>query len=465
MRPTHPFLTAAFVFFTAYTLLYLIQWIASLAISLQRLSSFSARKQQLHRIFPDSIAEKFPVTVIVPAYNESACIVETVQTLLQEDYPHLEIIVVDDGSRDTTAARLIDTFQMKSCPYVYNQTLDTQAIIGHYRQSIGDKQLVLIRKANGGKSDALNCGLNFCRTPYCVIVDADTQLQTGALRIMSSRFALDDRTTVCAGAVGTRLHSQDTFHSLRFFQKLLVLFQHIEYYRTFYMQRILFDQINANVIVSGAFAMFDRDLIVQAGGYRRSTIGEDMELTMRLHAFCLSQNRPYRIAYAPEARCDTQVPYHYRDYIRQRRRWHIGMIQSLKQHLYMIGSRSYGLVGTLSVLYTIVYELLSPLIELCGLVLLLVSAHLHVLNFAFAVRLTLLYILFSLLTQAVLLTALSVYGVEPLRLRDGLQLLGAALLEVFFFHPLNVLTKLFAFVTYRRHKADWNHIRRFREKA
>ena len=323
------FVRATYPFFLVYTLLYLLQWVIGTLISLRRLSRFPDNQMAISRFFTDTLAKDYPVSVIVPAYNEQSCICDTIDSLLASDYPHVDIIVVDDGSRDSTASRVIRQYRLKKASCDYPRTLVTQPVLGHYQRRINGKTLTLIQKQNGGKSDALNCGLNFCTTPYCVIVDADTQVRPDALRMMAAHFFMDKRTVVCAGAVGTLLHANDLRKTLPFRRRLLVKFQHIEYYRTFYMQRILFDHINANVIVSGAFAMFDKDTVLHAGGYRTNTIGEDMELTMRLHAYCLSQNRPYRIIYAPEARCDTQVPFRYHDYFRQRRRWHIGMIQSL----------------------------------------------------------------------------------------------------------------------------------------
>ena len=459
------FVRATYPFFLVYTLVYLLQWVIGTFVSLRRLSRFPENQQAIPRFFTDALASQYPVSVIVPAYNEQSCICDTIDSLLKEDYPGLEIIVVDDGSADSTASRVVRQYRLKKTDCDPSRPLETQPVLSCYSRALQGKNLTLICKKNGGKSDALNCGLNYCPTPYCVIVDADTQVRTGALRIMAAHFFMDKRTIVCAGAVGTLLHTNDLHKTLPFYRRLLVKFQHIEYYRTFYMQRLLFDHVNANVIVSGAFAMFDRDLVLHAGGYRTNTIGEDMELTMRLHAYCLSQNRPYRIIYAPEARCDTQVPFRYHDYFRQRRRWHIGMIQSLKHHLYMIGSHYYGWVGVLSVLFTMVYELLSPFVELFGLVILILSAWLGMLNPGFACGLMLLYVALSLLTQSILLSTLRTYQVEPMRNRRHFQLILTAASECIIFHPINIVIKLVTFLTYRQHKSTWTHILRVRENS
>ena len=455
---------ASFWFFLAYTLIYMLQWLVSMAVAVNRLSRCEENLQHVRRIFSDEIVRKVPISVVVPAHNEASCICDTVESLLASDYPNLEIVVVDDGSTDGTSDMVTRKYALKQDPLPQDRLpLDTQPLLECRSRTLDDRRLLLLRKKNGGKGDALNCGLNHAGSPYCVIVDADTQVRTDALRIMVSKFLMDRKTVVCAGAVGTMLHRDDTYRSLTLPRKLLVLFQRMEYYRTFYMHRILYDYLNANVIVSGAFAMFRRDLLIGCGGYRTGTVGEDMELTMRLHAFCMSQKMPYKIAYVPEARCDTQVPFRYRDYFHQRRRWHIGLTQSLSQHLYMIGHHYYGWVGILSVIFTALYELASPFIEVVGVSVLVGAGFYRMLDFQTAVSIIVVYLLLALLTQSLLLTTLRVYHVEPMSVRKHLQLLLVAATEFFLFHPINVIVKLTTMLTYSRYQNVWSHIQRIHE--
>ena len=225
----------------------------------------------------------------------------------------------------------------------------------------------------------------------------------------------------------------------------------------------MYDRLNANVIVSGAFAMFDRELVLRVGGYRTDTIGEDMELTMRLHAFCLSQQQDYRIAYVPEAQCDTQLPFRYRDYFHQRRRWHIGLTQSLASHFYMIGRRYYGWVGVLSVLFTLVYEFLAPFIEVFGSVIVVLAAVAEIYNMTSALQVTASYLVLSLLTQLMLMAALKIYQVEKISTGEMLRLVLAASTEFLVFHPINLTVKLMSFFSYRKYRKTWTHVQRIRE--
>ena len=453
-------LNILFLFFLIYTVIFIVQWMISFCMSIYRMEEYRERKSIVESVFDDKIAAKLPVSIIIPAYNEQACICDTIESLLEEDYPNLEIIVVDDGSKDDTVKTVVEQYDMNKTKLVKKHHLATKKVREYYKKTISGKTSKFVSKRNGGKSDALNCGLNICTSPYCVILDADTKVQKGSIRNMRFQFIIHDEMIVCAGVVGNGMYQNPVYKRLNWAQKALVLFQQLEYFRTFYMQRGLFDKLNANVVVSGAFAMFDAELLVEAGGYKRKTIGEDMEITMRLHAFCKSQNRSYRIGYIPEVKCDTQVPFRYKDYYNQRRRWHIGMIQSLKEHQYMLGSVNYGYAGFVASTFIIFYELWSPIIEVIGVIVLLLSVATGILHTSFVIKLTLMYILLSAVTQAILVNALNRYEVEHISVMHRVRLFFISLMEIIVFHPLNILIKLNASITSGRHKKTWKHIER-----
>lgn len=446
-----------FILFFLYTLIYFCQWFLGLFISTYRLSDSKKKKIYIKRLFPDHIVSGVTVSVIVPAYNEAVCICDTIDYLLGEDYPNLEIIVINDGSTDNTKELLVETYGMEKEKLSYSQEIATKPVKSCYSKKFTNKTIRLICKENGGKSDALNCGLNLCNSHLCVIVDADTRVHKGSIRIMASHFIMDDRVIVCAGAISG---SNKDYQNLSVFQRMLVLFQKLEYYRTFYLQRVMFDRLNANIIVSGAFAMFRTDLIKSIGGYKADTIGEDMELSMRLHAFCASQRKDYRIAYALEAKCITQFPFTYKDFYRQRLRWHIGMIQSMISHSYMLGKLFYGWVGIISGTYFFLYELFSPFIEIIGLLTLLIANLLDILNPEFTLLAMLTYSIFVILMQAVHIKIIDIYKIERVCITQQLLLLLISIVEIIFFHPLNVVIKFMAFLKCKRHKKTWAHIQR-----
>lgn len=447
-----------FVLFFVYTVIFLCQMGISLCISIYRLEKYKENKTLNRKLLPTAFAKQIPVSVIIPAYNEAACITETIDALFEEDYPNLEIIVVDDGSNDNTESLVVKRYGLIEEPVLSKYELKTESVLCQYRKVFGKKTLIFVRKKNGGKSDALNCGLNICHRPYCVMLDADTKVQRGSIRIMINCFLMNPKTIVCAGAVGSE--NLKNYPKLSFFRKALVVFQILEYYRTFYMQRIMFDNINANIIVSGAFAMFDADLVKRVGGYQVNTIGEDMELTMRLHAFCASQGKEYHIAYAPEAKCITQLPFTYKDYYRQRRRWHIGLLQSMKFHKYMLGNGNYGWAGIMSGTFFILYELLAPFLEVVGVVTLIAANLLDILNLPFTIQATIMYALIIIWIQAILVIAVNRYKVEPISGKQRGLLFLISIFEMVFFHPFNIVIKIIATVMSYRHRKSWEHIQR-----
>ena len=443
-----------------YTFFFISLWIMSLFVSSIRLSEHTNRRRLVKMVIPNELAKKYPVRVIIPAYNESNCINDTIGALLNEDYPALNILVVNDGSTDNTTNAVVKKWKLKKKDINYNKQLVTKDVKSCYKREINGKTVMLINKENGGKADSLNCGLNFCDTPYCVVVDADTQVEKGSIRAMVATFLKDDKTVVCAGVVDSSMYGTAKYKGIPFMSKALVLFQQLEYYRTFYMQRILFDRLNANVVVSGAFAMFDTDLIKAIGGYRVGTIGEDMELTMRIHAFCTSQGRKYRIAYDPEIKCKTQMPFRYSDFFQQRRRWHIGMIQSLRAHNYMIGNHRYGWAGIISGTYILLYELFAPFIELIGGLNILLSLIWGNVSPTFTLSIIAVYAWFAFFTQLNLVLMLKVYNVEKLTIKEMIWLTAVSFVEPIIFHPLNIFIKLQATVQSNKRGSTWKHIER-----
>ena len=446
-----------FVFFLLYTCFYILQWLSGLFVASDRLAKSNDRKKIISYIYPKEFFKQHPLSVLIPAYNEEACIVETVLSLCNQEYPGLSIIVVDDGSKDDTSERMISYFQMKPSSCSIEQTIPTEKIHSVFEASYQSHSILLIQKDNGGKSDALNCAINACKTQRCVVLDADTQVAPDALSILMVQCLNDQNIVVCAGAVSTQL---DFYQGLSFFQKALLYFQKLEYARTFYMQRILLDQMNGNIVVSGAFAMFDTAVLKAIGGYKRDTIGEDMEIAMRIHSFFASQKKSYKISYVPEAVCYTQFPFHYRDYFKQRRRWHIGMVQSMKSHRYMCGNVHYGWIGLLSGTMYMLYELYTPFIELAGLFSLMLTFMLDLLDCMFVFKITILYLFFIVVTQAVLIWILNMYDIEPFRLRTRILIIGVSVLEFFLFHPMNTIVKLIAFTSYQSQKKQWGCITR-----
>ena len=452
-----------FAVFLIYTLVFIAQWLMALVIAVYRFAQYKENCYVNKTLLSEDIMDQVGISVIIPAYNEENCIIGTVESLLNEDYSNLQIIIVDDGSKDNMKNLLIKHYDLDQYEQQTEENIKTEPIRQCYRRIVRGKEILLISKKNGGKADALNCGLNLCNRKYCVVLDADTKVQKSSLKTMCSRFLQDKDMIVCAGVVGDYIYGSDTYKKLSFIRKALVIFQQLEYYRTFYMQRIMFDKINANVVVSGAFAMFDTELVKKTGGYKVNTIGEDMEITMRLHAFCRSQKKHYHIGYIPEVKCETQVPFSYKDYYQQRRRWHIGMIQSMKEHEYMLGSLHYGGAGLISSTFLLFYELWAPFIEIIGMITIIMSLFIDIVDKEFMWKAILIYIIFAIFTQLILVYALNAYKIEKISIGNRISLIFISIFEIIFFHPFNIIIKLGASFKARKYRKTWKHLNRMNE--
>ncbi len=312
-----------------------------------------------------------PISLVVPAYNESASIITSVKAMLQLEYPQYELIVVNDGSSDDTLEKLIDEFGMQEFPEAYRARVDCKPVKGIYR-STRISNLRVVDKINGGsKADASNAGINVCRYPLVCVVDADSVLQPDSLRRVVRPF-LEDPTTVAVGGT-VRIANGCTVRQ-GFLEKVglptnfLALVQVVEYLRAFLFGRMGWSPINGLLIISGAFGLFHKETLVEAGGYNPKAVGEDMELVLRLHRLMKEKRKPYRITFVPDPVCWTDAPENYRDLKGQRVRWQNGLGQAFALNRSLLTNPRGGTVTWVAIPFYIVFELLGPILEVAGYV-------------------------------------------------------------------------------------------------
>lgn len=404
-----------------------------------------------------------PISVLVPAYNEELTILDSVQSLCKLDYPEFEVIVIDDGSRDNTAQVLIDALKLEKRDRPIRRQLLCQDAEEIY-ESVGTSvPITLVCKKNGGKGDALNMGINLAKYPYFVSLDADSVLQRDALKQLILPVLSDSEVVAVGGMV--QLANETTIKdgvvkSYSFPSKFVVLMQMLEYCRTFLAMRMLLDTFNGNLIISGTCGLFRKDMVIQANGYNTNTVGEDMELVVKLHAYCRSKKIPYRIAYAPDAVCWTQVPERLRDLKVQRRRWHMGLMQSLSIHRTVLFNPLYGAMGAISTLYYLLIEALGPVIELVGFATIILASALEMLNEPFMLWY---FLLFYLLGAVITMTAFftRMYTLQlPLTVWQALNVILLSVVESFFFHHVVTYFRITSFVNYRKSRLQWGKIQR-----
>ncbi|HEY7274016.1 MAG TPA: glycosyltransferase [Actinoplanes sp.] len=347
-----------------------------------------------------------PVTLIVPAYNEGIGIVAAVQAMSALRYPRYEIVVVDDGSTDDTFDRLRAQFDLIEVPRVVPSEVPYRSQVLSVHVARGNPEaLTVVRKTNGGKADALNVGINLARHPLVCMVDADSLLDPDALLSVAKPFGDDPlRVAACGGVVrianGCKVLGGRVV-DVRMPKPWLLRTQVVEYLRAFLMGRTGWSRLGGLVVISGAFGIFRRDLVVRIGGMAHDTIGEDAELVVRLHHYLRERGEDYRVIFVAEPVSWSEAPSRLRVLGRQRRRWHRGIAEILSKHRRMIGNPRYGRIGLIALPYYVVFELLAPFVELSALVLLPLGLWVQAVDLDFAWRFALVAYGYGLLVSLV----------------------------------------------------------------
>ncbi|MDS0525676.1 glycosyltransferase [Clostridium sp. SHJSY1] len=324
------------------------------------------------------------ISIIAPAFNEEATIVESANSLLNLKYPDYELIIVNDGSKDNTLEKLIEYFNLEKVDIIVYEKLKTKPIRGIYKNKSIPK-LTIVDKENGGKADSLNTGINISQKKYFCGIDADSLLESDTLLKLTSQL-LDEEVECPAigGNIlpinGCKIH-KGVLEDIRIPKNNLARLQNIEYIRAFMAGRAGWAQIESLLIISGAFGLFKKDRIIEIGGYLTSsgkflkdTVGEDMELVVRLTKYLIDKKIRFKIKYAFNANCWTEVPESYKSLKKQRDRWHRGLIDILTYHRAIIGNPTYGKVGMVAFPYFFIFEMVGPLIEFQGYCMVLLSA-------------------------------------------------------------------------------------------
>jgi len=310
-----------------------------------------------------------PVTIVIPAWNEQEIVVNSVRSILKTDYPGLEVFVVDDGSTDETLERLVDAFDLVKMDLIYRPRMATHAVRGFYANP-NIHNLLVISKENGGKPDALNVGLSMCRTPYFCTLDADCILERDALLRLMRPIIRSPINTVASGGIvrilnGCELRDGQVVR-VGLPKTLLERFQVVEYLRSFLFGRTGWDAMGGTLIVSGAFAVFHRESVVESGGFGQDTVTEDMDLIVQLHRWAAAKGRKIKMVFTSDPVCWTECPTSLANLGRQRRRWQMGLCQTLWKNSEILFNRGYGLVGMVSYPFQLYVEALGAGVEFLG---------------------------------------------------------------------------------------------------
>ena len=443
-----------FIYYLVITATYLIL----IFISMGRLRQFI--KETHTDFYVDQSLAPTPVSIIVPCMNEEKTITETVKSLLLINFDTYELIVVNDGSSDSSLKNLIDTFQLKRADIAYNDWIPTNKVRGIYA-SIKIPNLIVLDKYNGGKADALNSGLNISRYPLICAIDADSILEKNALQKMIVPFLKDEHMVAVGGMVrianGCQIQG-GILKKVELPDSAIIIHQIIEYLRTFLTNRIGFEKINSLLIISGAFGLFKKSVVLDLGGYK-NTIGEDMDLTIRIHKHFRKNRIKYKVDFVADAECWTQAPSDYKSLKSQRIRWQIGLIDTMWNHKDMLLNPIYGIVGIFSLPYFWFFEMFGPIVEFFGyltFIFLILSGVVSVYFVWIFIMAYLFGVFFSL--SAILLEELSYMHYK--KFSEAGLLIFYSLADQLWYRPLLTWWRLLAFFKFRKNRQTWGRIHR-----
>ncbi|WP_132051680.1 glycosyltransferase family 2 protein [Pseudocnuella soli] len=406
------------------------------------------------------------ISIIAPAYNEGATIIENVRSLLSIHYNNFEVIIVNDGSKDDSLQKLIAEYDLEKKDYAFQQHIATKEVRGIYQSKDPVfRKLMVVDKANGGKADALNVGTNVARNKYIVCIDVDCILEQDAmLKLIKPFMDHSSGRVIATGGVVRIANSCEVrdgkIVQVHLPQQFLPRVQTLEYIRAFLLGRMAWSRMNGLLLISGAFGAFDREIVIAAGGYDHKTVGEDMELVVRMRRYMEERNLAYKVAYIPDPLCWTEAPASFKILGRQRNRWTRGTIETLKMHRKMFFNPRYGVLGLLSYPYWFFFELLAPIVEASGLIFFIICIILGATNWSFFAALFLLVYSFSVLYSVfAILMEVMTYNQYKKR-SEILRLFITAMVEPFIFHPFVVWAAIMGNIDLLRKKNAWGEMSR-----
>lgn len=395
------------------------------------------------------------IAIIAPAYNEEATIVQNVKSLLSLQYPNFTIIVVNDGSKDHTLQSVIHEYSLKKVNSYFEQAIDTSKVRGVYKSTNqAFSSLVVVDKENGGKADALNVGLNISESDYVACIDVDCMLEEDSLQRMIKPFlAYNEKKVIAVGGVVKVANScvieNGKLIEARVPSKFLPKVQILEYIRAFIMGRMGWRGMNGLLLISGAFGVFDRKIAVSAGGYNPKTVGEDMELIVRMRRYMEELKEPYIVDFIPDPLCWTEVPESKKILLSQRNRWTRGTIETLWMHRKVLFNPKYHFMGLVSFPYWLFFEWMAPIVEFLGLIYFFYLWIFEGVYWLFFFSLLAAVYLFAIMFSSFALLVDDISYDEYKKPKDILKLVVVSLLEPIIFHP---------FVVWAAIKGNWTKL-------
>jgi len=405
------------------------------------------------------------ISIIAPAFNESKTIIDNVRTLLSLYYNNFEVILINDGSTDNTLEKIKEEYELTKVNYYFDYHIPCERIRGVYKsKNPSFKRLTVIDKKNGGKADSLNAGINICRSSLFISIDADSIIETDSiLKLVKPFLEEKDRKVIGAGGVIRIVNSCEVegghIREIHLPGQMMPRLQVLEYTRAFLLGRMAWSQLDGLMLISGAMGIFDRETVIKSGGYSIKTVGEDMELVVRMRRRMAEEGVKYEVTYIPDPLCWTQVPSDIKSLQEQRTRWTRGLVESLWTHRKIFFNKTYGRLGLLGYPYWFFFEWLAPLLAFSGFIYSIYLVVINSINWPFYLLLFLFVYTFAVSVSiwAILFEEITYHKYK--KKRDVLKLLIAALLEPFFY-PIYTYFAVRGNLEALRRKKGWGKVER-----
>ncbi len=406
------------------------------------------------------------ISIVAPAYNEEVTIINNVSAMLTVNYPNFEVVIINDGSKDRTLELLIEHFEMVETPFAYVEKIKTKPFKRIFKSTNEQfSRLIVVDKENGGtKADASNAGVNVAKFPYFICTDVDCVLDRDALLNMIQPI-LKSKTRVIAVGASMRMSNScevadGKMQKTKLPKAIIPMYQEIEYLRSYLVGKMGFSTLNSVHNVSGGLGLFDKEIIIAAGGYDPLSHAEDMDMTTRIITYMLNYKLPYSIRQVPKTCCWTEGPPSVRVLNRQRTRWARGLLQIFTVHRKYLFNRHYKRLGLITFPYVFLFEFMAPIIEAFGYLFTIYLLLTKGINWGTS-GIMLLFVYISGITLSFVTIWLEKKTDNFFTTREYLRLSFFCMIEPVIYHPLIVFFSLRGYVDFLTKKNfEWGQMTR-----
>lgn len=440
------------IFFGSYSIFYILVYIILAISSFFEIKKYYINKYFLHKDVIIKSNNSLGVSIIAPAFNEGLTIISNVKSLLSQEYPKFEVIIVNDGSSDDTLEQLIQEFSLIKVDFFYIEKIKTKPVRGHYRSTnpIYNKLLVVDKENGKSKADASNAGINSSKYSLFICTDVDCILRRDTTAMLVKPFIESDKKVIAAGAA-LRISNSCTFKEGMLYEShypdnFFARFQELEYIRSFIFGRMAWSKLNGLLLVSGGLGIFDKDTVVEVGGYWSKSLGEDLELVTRMRKLMHEKKIDFEIKYIPESLCWTEVPSDSEVFLRQRVRWARGLIQTLFLHRNLFFNPKYKNTGLIVFPYYVFCEFVVPVLEVIGLIFIFLDIYFFGINIPFLVIISIaVYCFYILITLSSIFLDQMIHK-QYSNLKEVAKLIVMVFIEPFVYHPLNIYASIKGYI-------------------